>query len=68
MPPKDVHILILKPVKVTFPGKRNLLKSLRILRGRDFPRFSRRAQSNHRSPYKRDTGGPKVRGKDGNRD
>lgn len=68
MPAKYVHILILEPLNVTFPGKRNLLKLLRILSGRDFLGLSGQAQNNHKSLYKRDTGGAKVRGKDRSRD
>lgn len=49
-------------------AKGMLLKLLRILRGRDFLLLSGRAQNNHKSPYKRGTGGAKAREKDGSRD
>lgn len=49
MPAKYIHILILEPLNVTFSGKRNLLKLLRILSGRDFLGLSGQAQNNHKS-------------------
>ena len=53
MVPKDVHILILEPVKyVTLHGKRDFADviKLRILRWRDYSGLSWWAQCNYKCP------------------